>query len=318
MADKPENTPAEELGQPVVESELPSSAEDYFEKNKRKLILLICLVVLASAAYIILKNVSKEKDREAANAFTAAETAEQYRQVSIDYQGTVAGGNALLMKADQESKEQNPTGAVATLTEFVSSYKNHPRYAQGLFALAEHSQSEGNVDETKRRFQEIVDTQPKSEIAPLALMRLGDIAMAAKNYDEARSIYNSVMPRFPANPFIQKVTQKVALLDLESPPPDLKKPDPPKIETTTAPTATPTPEPKPEPVAKSAPKPRPATTPSPDAKPKAEKKKSTDAPADTKPKAKAKKKTDSKPKAAPDSTAPETGDKAPPPAPAGN
>jgi predicted negative regulator of RcsB-dependent stress response len=310
MADKPENTPAEELGQAVVESDVASGAEAYIEKNKRTLILVICLVLLGSAAYIILNNVSKEKEREAANAFTLADTAEQFRQVSIDYQGTVAGGNALLMKADRETKEQNAKEATATLTEFVAAYQDHPRYAQGLFALAAQAQTNGDNDDAKRRFQEIVDTQSQSELAPLALMRLGDLALAAKNYEEARGIYNSVMPRFPANPFIQKVTQKISLLDLESPPPDLKKPEAPKVEADITPT------PKPAPAAKTAPAEKPASAKTgpgekvkPDAKPKAKAAQPDNAEGDPRPKAKAKKKAEPQSKAAPDSPAPDAAKK---------
>jgi predicted negative regulator of RcsB-dependent stress response len=237
MADTPENTPAENLGAPVVESDVPTSAEAYFEKNKRKLLLVICLVLIGSAAYIILSSVSKEKSREASNAFTLADTSEEYRQVSIDYQGTIAGGNALLMKADRETQDKNPKEALATLTEFVDSYQDHPRYTQGLFAIASHAQINGNNEDARSRFQEIVDTQSRSEFAPLALMRLGDLAMVDEKYDDARGIYNSVMPRFPANPFLQKVTQKIALLDLKSPPPDLKKPEAPETASDSKPAA---------------------------------------------------------------------------------
>ncbi|MEM7147726.1 MAG: tetratricopeptide repeat protein [Verrucomicrobiota bacterium] len=256
MADKPENTPAEELGAAVVESEAPSGAEAYFEKNKTKIVALVCLVIIGAAAFIILSNVSKQKNLEAANAFTNAQTAEQYRQVSIDYQGTVAGGNALLMKADLETKEQNRQAATATITDFVSSYQSHPRYAQGLFALAEFAQDDGNLDEAKRRFQEIVDTQSATEFAPLALMRVGDIAAANKNYEEARGIYTSIPGRFPANPFIQKVAQKIELLNLVSPPPDLKKQEP-----TAAGPAAPQTEPAPAPAKDAAPKQDSKTTP---------------------------------------------------------
>lgn len=312
MADKPENTPAEELGEAVVESDVPSGAEAFLEKNKRTLILAICLVLLGSAAFIILNNVSKEKEREAANAFTLAETAEQFRQVSIDYQGTVAGGNALLMKADRETKEQNSKEATATLTEFVAAYQDHPRYAQGLFALAAQAQSNGDNDDAKRRFQEIVDSKSQSELAPLALMRLGDLAVAGKNYEEARSIYNSVMPRFPANPFIQKITQKLSLLDLVSPPPDLNKPEASKVEADSTPTQTPAPAAKTTPAEKpAAPKSDPGGKAKPDAKPKAKAKAAQPdkTEGDPKPKAKTKKKAEPQSKATPDSPAPDAAKK---------
>ncbi|MEM8954094.1 MAG: tetratricopeptide repeat protein [Verrucomicrobiota bacterium] len=225
MASKPENTPAEELADAVVESEVPTGAESYLEENKTKIAALVCLIVLGSAAYIVFSNLSKQKSLAAANAFTNAQTAEQYRQVAIDHQGTVAGGNALLMRADLEKKENDSQAAFSTLTEFVASYQSHPRYVQGLFALAEHAQDSDNLTEARSQFQAIVDKNPDSEIAPLALMRVGDIALAEKKYDEARGIYTSIPGRFPANPFIPKISQKIELLNLESPPPDLRKPE---------------------------------------------------------------------------------------------
>ncbi len=219
-----ENPQTEEVPEAVIEGDAPSSAEIFFEKNRRAILAALLLGLIAVFAGIAFKSTREKKAAAAAMAFSTAESIADYDAVSRDYQGSIPGGNALLLKADVESKEKKITEAQATLTSFITSYPDHPRFYQGVFALGALAQAAGKDDEAKRYYQQVIDGEQSADLSPLALTRLGDIAYANGDYENARGIYSSVMPKYPGNPFFYKVQQKLNRLNLVSPPQAATKP----------------------------------------------------------------------------------------------
>lgn len=214
-----EESQSDEIPQQIGGEEAPSSVEVFFEKNKKSILVAVVAVIVSVFAGIVMQHRNQSSHLEAAQAFTGAKTIADYEAVSRDYEGTVAAGDALLLKADLEFKEGKVNESQATLTSFVTACQDHPRYFQGILALGVQAQARGNLDEADRYYQQVIDSDDAVDIAPLALIRKGDVAYARGDYESARSIYESVNPTYPDTPFAYKVQQMMAREKLRTPPP---------------------------------------------------------------------------------------------------
>ena len=203
----------------------PFAWELFLDAHYKKLIIAGIAVVVAIFVGIIVQNRAHTRLNTAANAFSEATTIAEFEAVSQDHRGTFAGGSALLMKADLELKADKLTESQATLTSFINSYPDHPLHHQGLFALGVQATAKGDLDEADSYFQKVIDDDNAIDLAPLAVIRTGDIAYERGKIEEARDIYSSVNPTYPGTPYgiiAQQKLQRNALL----PPAPAPKPTP--------------------------------------------------------------------------------------------
>ncbi|MFV1994627.1 MAG: tetratricopeptide repeat protein, partial [Verrucomicrobiales bacterium] len=264
---------ANEETQVVIEGDVPSSIDLFVEKHRKSVLLGVLILLLGAFGYIFFANVSKNNQLAAGQAFSAASSIDEFDAVSSDHAGTVSAGNALLMKAELESKDGKAGEAQATLTNFVTAYADHPRYSQGIFALAILAQDAGDYALANNHLQQVLDHQPAPDIAPLALIRKGDIAYAQGDIAGARGIYQSVMPTYPGNAFFYQLQRKLNrkkirelnATEAATQAAEAAEAAAAKLEATPTPTSTPTPAPAPAtitPPAKVAPTPsKPAAKP---------------------------------------------------------
>lgn len=298
MTEKPQHPASNPV--PVAETtEEISDVISQLETHKKTVIVAIVGAAILLSLVIIFRGLSSEKHLAAAEAYSQAANSlniEELDQVIADYPQSIAAGNALLTKSELQLTSGKSEDARISLLAFVEKYGTHPRYSQGLFAMGNLFQVGGDNDKAAKYYAQLLKEDPKSDLAPFAMIRQGDLLLAAGKTDEARQKYESIMPAYRGTSFFERIEEKIKLLKVE----ELPVVDAPKK---------PAPKPAKKPVVKTAPKTVIKAASKTPAKPAA---KSTVKPA-VKPAAKAKTKAAPKPAASPAS------DKKPvisPPAPA--
>lgn len=244
-AENPENAPEEPEALAASDA---AKVMDSFEQNRNKILIGFALATIIICAVLISGQLKRQKHLDAARAYSSAlekKEVASFDAVIIEHPGSLAAGNAMISKAELLSDQGKPEDARSTLETFVSDYSEHPRHAQGLFALGNLYHVSGDREKAADFYQQSIDAAPDAEMTPLARIRLGDLALEAGDMDAADQRYQESFTLHPGNRFIDYAEEKIALLKVGNPP-AVKRPAPepePKPE-----------EPAPKAEAKSAPK----------------------------------------------------------------
>ncbi len=223
--------------------------EELFEKHGKKIIIGVCVLLIAVSAIFIMNALGKEKAKEAARAFTSAGTKGEFEAVMKNYPGSTAAGNALLMLADRlqvTGDEEGLKDAKTKLIQFVTDFKKHPRYYQGVLSLGVVYESLGEISEASAKYKEVAAAGDKTELAPLAIMRQAELAVAAGSLKEANDLLGNIARQFPGTPFFDQIEARIKTLEqkillAENPPPEPEPEPEPKVDpkTPSTPTAPP-------------------------------------------------------------------------------
>jgi tetratricopeptide (TPR) repeat protein len=246
-----------------------SGVVDAIDRHRTKILAAIAIGAVVFCGVLVGAQVKKQKHLEAAAAYTSAVSKGEVAAldgVLVDFPGSIPAGNALLSKADLQIDQGKPEDARATLERFVSEFKNHPRYPQGLFAMANVYHTSGDTEKAKSFYEQVITAQSDGEMTPLARIRLGDLALEAGDTKTADQLYQESYTLHPGNPFFEYAEEKIALLKVGTPT-EIEKPAPPAPPAAKAPeTVAPAPAAAPAPV----PATSPAVTPPPAAPAKPE------------------------------------------------
>ena len=247
-AENPENTPEEPEALAASDA---AKVMDSFEQNRNKILIGFALATIVICAILISGQLKRQKHLDAARAYSSALEKKEvaaFDAVIVEHPGSLAAGNAMVSKAELLSDQGKPEDARSTLETFVSDYSDHPRHAQGLFALGNLYHISGDREKAADYYEQSIDAAPDAEMTPLARIRLGDLALEAGDKDAADQRYQESFTLHPGNRFIDYAEEKIALLKVGNPP-AVKRP---------APEPEPKPEdPAPNAEAKSDPKPAP-------------------------------------------------------------
>lgn len=170
--------------------------EEFLEKNFKKIVLACVAAIALVVFYGVARYMGKVKDAEAAAAFAAAKTIEDYDIVLAERSGTRAAGNALLAKADLLWQDNKKDSSIDALNTFLSKHASHPLKAQAQLGFASKLDSIGKKTEAKAAFEKVIADNPGSDIAAVAQLRLGDLLWAEGKEDEARAVYESLPAKF--------------------------------------------------------------------------------------------------------------------------
>ena len=138
-----------------------------------------------------------EAEQDAAAAVAGGRTVPDYEALSKEYEGKVAGGTALLLKAQLLWSDQQQQEAITAVEDFISNYPEHPSFGNAHTTLGSYLQQVEKLDEAKAAFTKSAET--KSATSSIALLSLGDIALQAGDPDKAKEyyclLYTSPSPR---------------------------------------------------------------------------------------------------------------------------
>ncbi len=225
MASKTDKSESDENQSRSVEEALAESQAgsviDALDRNRKQLLILIVGAAIVICTVLIYRQVGIQKHLEAGAAYTKAAAARDIAAldgVLVEFPESIAAGNALLTKADIQIDQGKAKDAQATLETFVNGHKSHPRHHQGVFALANVLHIAGDKEKAKTYYQQSIAEQPDGEFAPLALIRLGDLALEAGDKDTADQLYQDSFIKHPGNPFTKEAEEKITLLTIGNPP----------------------------------------------------------------------------------------------------
>lgn len=212
MASAPNSAPV-----PVAELEYEHSPlEDAVIRYRKQLILVGVLAVVGSIGYFGSKLWKEGQHKEAALAFTRAQTVGDLRTVASTHAGQSAAGNALLKAAQLLAEDGKGREASEELNKFLSTYPQHPLADLAKFRLAEVQMQEGASQDAVTRFQEVANL-PNSPYAALALLRIADQKWQEGKTDEAKKIYEEIPRKNGGNRMFAIAEQRLKQIKLAPP-----------------------------------------------------------------------------------------------------
>jgi len=223
--------------------EAPSSPlEKFLEKNFKKIVIALGLVVLVLLAVSVSRYFSRQTEMQAAQEFTAAKTVEDCDVVAQKYAGTRAAGNALLLKATLLWEAGKKESSVTVLKDFIKDRPDHSLLPYAEVALGSKLAALGEKDEARKTLDAVVRDHPKSEMAAAADTQLGDMLWAEGKVDEAKKLFADFPRNYPGSPFISEVEQRTKMMAAGLPSKEVDPPPPPpKSAETPKPALTPVP-----------------------------------------------------------------------------
>ena len=202
---------------PVAELEYEHSPlEDAVIRYRKQLILVAVLAVVGSVGYFGSKLLKQSKHKDAALAFTRAQTVGDLRTVATSHAGQSGAGNALLKAAQLLSEDGKPKEAVEELNKFLSTYPQHPLVDLAKFRLAEARMQDGSTQEAAAAFRDLANT-PGSPYAGLALLRAADQVWLDGNIDEARKLYQELLTKNGGDRLFSLAEQRLKQIKLAAP-----------------------------------------------------------------------------------------------------
>lgn len=103
----------------------------------------------------------------------------------------------LLDNAKAQIKDGNFTGAETMLSRFLELHPNHSRADEATYRRAEAAMKAENFEQAVLRYQEVIDQFKGSTFAPWAMFRQGECFDAQGQGDNARVFYGEVMRIYP-------------------------------------------------------------------------------------------------------------------------
>ena len=226
MSEKSDSKP-EQGPSPIGEiSQEPSALEAFLDANQKRLLIVGILAVLCLVGYVIVTGLQKKGKQDAAAAVAAGRTIPDYTALSKEYEGEVAGGTALFLKAQLLWSDQQQEEAINAVEEFISKYPEHPSFGNALTHLGSYLQQVERLEEAKEAFTKSAES--KSATSSIALLSLGDIALQAGDPDKAKEYYDRIITEYEGtHPQVKGFAQeRIKLIGVK--PPVEKTPEPTK------------------------------------------------------------------------------------------
>ena len=213
-----------------------SPLEQFVEHNFKSIIIGVGLAAVAAVGVGISRYYSHQAEVEAAQQFTSATTIEDCDKVVAHNAGSVAAGNALILKSQLQWEAGKKESSVETLKTFVKDYSGHPLLAQVQLGLATKQDSLGDKAGAKQTLEGIVKNNANTEAAPAAQLRLGDLAWADGKVEDAKKTFDGIAKSYPGkmDPFMDQIRQRTEIMaaglptkEVDGPPPAPKPIAPP-------------------------------------------------------------------------------------------
>ena len=201
--------------------------EQFLERNFKKILLIFLAAVIAVIAVGVVRHNMTQAANAAAEAFTQAKTPEDCDLIISKHPGSVAAGNALLLKSSLLWKQNKKDTAIELLQQFDAKHKGHPLHETTQIALASKLEATGKLAEAKAIYQRISSAEGKGEIIALAKLRLADALWQEGKQDEAKKIYDEFPVKFTGSTFFDQNETRQGWLTAALPTKEVDGPKPP-------------------------------------------------------------------------------------------
>jgi len=200
----------------------PSKFDQFLEKNFKLLIIGAVVIALAAAAFVVLKELKKDKEHTAGAGLADATDSSDYQKVIDKHSGTNAAGTAQILLANQQWQDGQQDKSIGTLTNFISEQPDPPAIPTAQLSLGQRYASQGKNDLAKEQFLAVTNNDNGNYIGAFAHIALGNLEKAAGNkdaalgyYEQARDGYPNNSPVSPSSKFL--ATQLIDTIDSTAP-----------------------------------------------------------------------------------------------------
>ncbi|MEI6536643.1 MAG: tetratricopeptide repeat protein, partial [Verrucomicrobiaceae bacterium] len=199
---------------PVAPLPAENQIEQFLERNFKTIMLAMVLLAVLLLGLGVKRYFSHQSDLEAAEKFTAANTIEDCDFVIQKYSGSLAAGNAILMKSELLWNQCKKESSIEALKTFAKDYKSHSLHPQMLLGLASKQAALGENDAVRQTCETLLKSYPQSEMAPAAQIQLGDLLWQEGKIDDAKKLYESLPRTYPGKmtTFSDSVDQRIQLM----------------------------------------------------------------------------------------------------------
>ncbi len=210
----PITTPAATPIAPIAVPPTESKIEQFLNKNSKAVVLGSVLLALVLLGLGVKRYFSHQSELEAAERFTASDSVEDCDIVIQKYPGSLAAGNAILMKAGLLWNQGKKESSITVLKDFAKDYKSHTLHPQTLLALASKQAALGENDAARQTCELLLKSYPQSEMAPAAQIQLGDLLWQEGKIEDAKKLFESLPQKYPNNMtvFYDSVMQRIELM----------------------------------------------------------------------------------------------------------
>ena len=198
-------------------SQEPAALDQFLERNQKKLLILVILVVIGAGAYIVQRGLKTSAETDAGGVLSQADDLPTLQKILKDYPNTAAAGSAKVLIADKQWTEGQQDAAIATLTGFIAANPEHPAVPTAQASLGSKLASQGKKDEAAAVLQKLADSESGRFLAPYALLSLGDLASASGDNTKAEAFYQKAQNEFPDSTFGNTAIKRLALLKAKAP-----------------------------------------------------------------------------------------------------
>lgn len=225
-------TPPAPTPVPPAPIDTSTPVERFLDAHFKKLVLLSAVVAVGAMAYGVISYTNRASAVAAGQAFAAAKTVEDCDVVISEHPGTLAAGNALLLKADLLWAQNKKDSSVAALREFTKSHSDHPLMPEVTLGLATKLESMGEAAEAQPLFEKVINDYSGNDVAALAQLRLGDLLWSTGKEEDAKAAYEAVQTKFSTadEEFIKQSEGRLKWISAKLPTKEVDGPPKPKVD----------------------------------------------------------------------------------------
>lgn len=201
---QPETSPA--VGEEInVTPGLEEKLQQFWLRNRRGLMLLGVVVLVAIIAKGAWEYLAVQKELDIGRSYAAAKTTEQLRTFAQDQGGHELAGVAWLQVADANYAAGNYSEAVSAYQESRKTLSTGPLADRGALGLAMAQLQAGNTAEGQAALKQLVDaTGIAKGVQVEAAYHLASFAQVNGKADEVKQYVDRIMQIDPASAWAQR------------------------------------------------------------------------------------------------------------------
>lgn len=169
-----------------------SPFEAFLERNFKTVVTGVATAAVLATGWLLWRHQHQKSLLEQAEAFTSAETLDDYQKVINSFPRTQAAGNAQYMVANLLAQNNDHTGALKELDKFLAEYPKHPLVEQAELRRALLTIEAGETQKGLDQLEAFLAKYPQSPFRGLALLRKGDALYALGQKDKAIEVYTQM------------------------------------------------------------------------------------------------------------------------------
>jgi TolA-binding protein len=189
----------------------------FWLRFRNEIIAAFIVVLLAALGYAGFRFYTERHNAAAGELLASAKSISDYQQVIAQYPNTAASGDAYLLLADAQRRENRFAEANTTLQTFLSKYPENELAAAARLAMAANLDALGKPDQALALYQQIATTYPKTYAAPLALISQVQLLKTKNRSDEARQVCETIMTQYRESFWARDAMQELYSMKLKAP-----------------------------------------------------------------------------------------------------